>query len=328
MQAVSVRRITGDSDHVIEQTDLAGLQLAIAREAALRKNSLRHAVACDQLHVPLENGVIERLAEFSPHEVRPEALEDVLEGKCSGPFTNRVRDRNLAAQHVSDEHVIRVRPVVHEVDDDGVLRKRRRALLTVLLCRNLVEDVEDGARGRVPETVIREDVEERDDLVDVVPDHLPDSVLRKTMLLRVRRHCGCDVRVGQQCLPDSPFRRELEPVEPRSPLSHGSHRTLVDQSLNEAGRHGREMLRSCARLAKRRSQSEASAPAPNLNNSRLMATSHVAVRTASLGWLAAALSIGCIEIRDSDAEASTPKESAVSDSASRRAETKWLDTVD
>jgi len=59
-----------------------------------------------------------------------------------------------------------------------------------------------------------------------------------------------------------------------------------------------------------------------------MATSHVAVRTASLGWLAAALSIGCIEIRDSDAEASTPKESAVSDSASRRAETKWLDTVD
>src|SRR5207245_5728619 len=54
------RRVEQRAADVIEQAELRRAQPAIAREAALEEDALRHAVAGDELDVALEHGVIQR----------------------------------------------------------------------------------------------------------------------------------------------------------------------------------------------------------------------------------------------------------------------------
>ena len=86
----AIRRITRDAEHVVEQSDLRRLEAPVAREAALEKDSLRHALARDELHVSLEHRVVQRLAILPADEIRAERLEDVLERKRARPLADRI----------------------------------------------------------------------------------------------------------------------------------------------------------------------------------------------------------------------------------------------
>src|SRR5207249_3920601 len=79
------------------------------------------AVAGDELDVPLEHRVIQRLAETPPNEVRAERLEDILEGPGTRPFAHRIAHVHAAGEYVCHDDVVCVGPVIHQVDDDVAL---------------------------------------------------------------------------------------------------------------------------------------------------------------------------------------------------------------
>ena len=101
---------------------------AVARQPALREDPLRHAVSRDELDVLLEHRVVQRLPIPAANEIRPEALEHVLERKRARPFPDSVRDRHICREDVATQHVVRVRPVVREVDDTASRGRRSQRL--------------------------------------------------------------------------------------------------------------------------------------------------------------------------------------------------------
>ena len=110
-----------------------------------------------ELHVPLEHRVVQRLAIAPSHEVRAERLEDVLQRKRARPFAHGVRERDLAGERVAHEHVVGVRPMIDEVDRDGVGWKR---FVRLVIDRDLVEEVEQPTGGAMPGAMIRGAAEE------------------------------------------------------------------------------------------------------------------------------------------------------------------------
>src|SRR2546427_862208 len=90
VESATQRWIASDANHVVEQTDLRFAELSVATQSTLEKDSLRDAVARDQLDVSLEDGVIESLPIFSANEIRAEGFEDVFERKCARPFADGV----------------------------------------------------------------------------------------------------------------------------------------------------------------------------------------------------------------------------------------------
>ena len=117
------RRIAPDAEHVVQQPDLRGAQLAVARQPALHEDALRHPLARDELHVALENSMVEWLAVSATDEVRAERLEHEFKREGACPFANGVRDRHLAGERVADEDVVGVGAMVHHVDEHRVARQ-------------------------------------------------------------------------------------------------------------------------------------------------------------------------------------------------------------
>jgi hypothetical protein len=102
VDSVAVRRVAANAEHVVEQPDLPGSQLPVARQPALEEDPLRHAVPGDELNVALEHRVVERLPVPAADEVRSERLEDVLQWERTRPFPDGVADRDLTGERVAD----------------------------------------------------------------------------------------------------------------------------------------------------------------------------------------------------------------------------------
>src|SRR5689334_6606354 len=162
MKFVGQLAIAGNTNHVIEQPDLRPTEPAVATESALEKDSLRNAVAGDQLYVLLEHGVIQLLAVFAAHEVRAERLEDVFQRKGTRPFADSVRDGDLPREDVPNQHVVGIRSVIHQVDHDRIPGQLRR--FTRVFGGDLIKEVEKRPTDDEAELVVRQNVEERDDL--------------------------------------------------------------------------------------------------------------------------------------------------------------------
>ena len=130
--------------------------------------------------------MIQRLAEPAPDEVRPERLEDVLEGPRPRPLADRVAHVHAAGEHVRHDDVVCIGPVIHEVDHDVALGDSLERELILVIDAGLVEEIDDDLRNVVPDLVVREHVEVRNDFVEVFSDLTPHRRLRHTMLGHVR----------------------------------------------------------------------------------------------------------------------------------------------
>ena len=97
----------------------------------------------------------------------------MLERECARPFAHRVRDCDVAGEGVTHEHVVRIGSMVHQVHEDGVTGQRMTAGLVLVLDGHLVEEIQQPAGGPISEMVVRDDVEEGHDLVDVAVDNRP-----------------------------------------------------------------------------------------------------------------------------------------------------------
>src|SRR5206468_6155204 len=84
----------------VEQAELCRPQGAAPGEPAFEEDSLGHTVPGDELHVPLEDDVVERLTKAAANEVRAKRLEDVLQRPGPGPLPDRIADADGARQHV------------------------------------------------------------------------------------------------------------------------------------------------------------------------------------------------------------------------------------
>src|SRR2546423_12249834 len=210
--------IAGDAQHVIEQPDLGLTQTPVATESPLEKDSLRHAVTRDQLHVSLEHSVKKLFAILAANEIRAKRFEDVLERKRPRPFADGVRDGDLAGQYVADEHVVRVRAVVHQIDHHRILGHLLR--LARVLGRYLVEEIQQRSADDETEFVVGENVEERNDLVDVGLDAFPRLRFADPLLDRVFFNCIGDGGIGEQSFANERLPGELESIDPRAGAMH------------------------------------------------------------------------------------------------------------
>src|SRR4029079_899466 len=88
----------------------------------------------------------------------------------------------------------------------------------MVLSRNFVEEIQQRTAREVSEAVVRENVEERNDLVDVRAHQLPYFGLRQPVRFCMCIHRARDVRIRQQQLTDARALSELEPVQSRAAL--------------------------------------------------------------------------------------------------------------
>ncbi len=191
------RRIEHGAAEVVEQAELRRAQPAVTREAALEEDALRHAVAGDELDVPLEHGVIQRLAEAASHEVGAEGFEDVFEGPGTGPLAHRVAQVHPAGQHVGDHDIVSVGAVVHQIYDDVLLRNGLERRYVLIIDADLVEQVDEQLGEVVADLVVGQDVEIRHDLVHVGDDAASDGGLRERVRAGVGGDGRCDHRIAR-----------------------------------------------------------------------------------------------------------------------------------
>jgi hypothetical protein len=139
----------------------------------------------------------------------------VLQREGARPFANGIRDRHLAGERVAHKHVVGVGPVVHEIHEYGITRQRRERSAILVLDRDLVQKVEHPLRDAIADVVVGDDVEERNDLVDVFLHAAPCGGFRYSSLASVRSN-----RLGDGRIRDQPFAHrlsagELEPIHAR-----------------------------------------------------------------------------------------------------------------
>jgi hypothetical protein len=103
--------------------------------------------------------------------------------------------------------------VVHQVNDDRIAGQRVFRIATGVLSGNFVKEIQQQATNRQPELVVREDVEERYDLVDVCVDSPPRCGRVEIVLRRVLGDGGDYRIVGEEGFADGPFPGELEPID-------------------------------------------------------------------------------------------------------------------
>ena len=115
-------------------------------KAAFEEDALGDPVAGDELDVALEDAMVERLAIPPAHEVGPEALEDILQGPDARPFSHGVGEGDVFGEHIGNEDIIGVAPVVVANQRHDALRHGARPLAP-----HLVEAVVGTAAGQVPD---------------------------------------------------------------------------------------------------------------------------------------------------------------------------------
>src|SRR4051794_39975682 len=109
----------------------------------------------------------------------------------------------------------------------------------MLFCGYLVKEMQQHAAHEVAEAVVREDVEERDYLVDVLLDRSPNLAFIELIVVGVDAHGLGDLFVGEEGLPNSSLRGKLETIEVRPSQSQGTKCAAVDTSLQEFESHER-----------------------------------------------------------------------------------------
>src|SRR5262249_59739430 len=73
--------LAGELENAVEQPDLGRPQRAVAGQAALGKDALRHPLPGDELQVAAQDGVVERIGKPTPHEEAAERPEEPVERK-------------------------------------------------------------------------------------------------------------------------------------------------------------------------------------------------------------------------------------------------------
>ena len=248
--------IARDAEDVVEQPDLRRLEAAVAREPALEKDSLRHALARDELHVALEDRVVQRLAVFSSHEIRAERLEHVLERKGARPLADRVGDGDLTGERIAHEHVVGVGPMIHQVDEDRVARQRLERRGILLLDRHLIEEIQHPLGDAIPDLVVGDDVEEGNDLFDVDADPLPCVGLADASPSRHDRARRSRSRNRRAAGAHRLAARQLESVDARAKAQQRapSRAAGVPCANRDDRRHRRQPLEQVDDLRRRRAR--------------------------------------------------------------------------
>jgi len=125
---------------------------------------------------------------------------------------------HAAGEHVRHDDVVGVGAVVHQVDDDVALGDLLQRLLVLIIHAHFVQQVDDDLGEVVAELVVRQDVEVRDDLVEVFPDLSPYRLLGEGVLRHMRLHGGRDRGISGERPPREAWLLLLIAAQPRAEL--------------------------------------------------------------------------------------------------------------
>src|SRR5258706_8822259 len=111
----------------------------------------------------------------------------------------------------------------------------------MMLRRNFVEHLEQCSAREITEPVVREDIEKRNDLVDVTADEFPNFVGRESMHCGVRLDCAHYLFIGEEQIAHARSFGELEPIDSRATLSHRAKRArfIHCRSTSDGARIGK-----------------------------------------------------------------------------------------
>ena len=120
------------------------------------------------LHIALQHGVVKPVAEMPPNEKTAEALEEPLQGPDPGPLPHSVGDGHPVGQQEGHQEIVGVAAVVHDVHHRGMARDAVELGLGAAADANAVEGAQQHRRGLLSETISGEQIEIRDDLIQII----------------------------------------------------------------------------------------------------------------------------------------------------------------
>ncbi len=202
-------RLVGELDQRVEEAHFGRAQRAVARQSSFGKDPLRDPAPGDQLQVPAQHRVVQRIGKSTADEEAPERPEQGVERKHPGPLAHRVADRHPARERPADDDVVEVAAVVDEEDGSGVVRQRWGRSHD----HRPVDGTDGGPREPHAELEVGRERERRDDLVDVLLDALP-HIRRPLAGIGGRFHRSQDGAVVEQLLAHELLAAELEQVHP------------------------------------------------------------------------------------------------------------------
>lgn len=137
-----------------------------------------------------------------------------------------------------------------QVHCDLQAQKTVRSERTVLIRGNLVEHVQQRAADEAAEPVVRDDAEERHNLLDVVVDLPPHCIQLEIVVAGVSLHRFRYFIVGEKFVVDPRLAGKLEPIDSRAALPHGADRTSVDPSAQTIKDHSTQVCECGAAAAR------------------------------------------------------------------------------